>query len=529
MNDTSNVLAILYKRVDADDDEELLDDENSEKESDEEDSMRHFILTPLEIVDGYETEVNGHKVFVPKNSNYSKLYMINDPLSIDEKFTYAFPLHVDDYTDSDKRILIRSLKNDRLYNVMLFQNFKKDTTDELETYTIDYLRKENVMFIVDPNNYDETESMLEVDIDALRTNNPHAEKIILRPSKKNTDPQTKEQAEEVNDNTKSNNGNFEIYADALYNEIKKSVCCQDEQVKEIASIITENYLSDTPDLKGNFILCGPTGVGKTLIFEILAKILSLPIVEEDSTEFTAAGYKDRTVTTVLYDLLIAAGGDVEAAQNGIIYFDEIDKKAGNDLEVTKIAVIQALLKMIEGHVYTIHMPNGKDVRFDTSKVTFAFGGAFDGIEKYSNFNGKDIGFGRNSITPRKEDIYNEHTLKHYGLISEFVGRNNIIVMNSFKAAELSKLMRESDIAYLKLYRDFLLKKRNIELIYSDPTIDAIAAKAEKLGEGARGIKKVVTEALKIARYQVLSSNYRQYSQLILTPETIEDSRKFILR
>lgn len=531
---TKNVLAILYRRTNADDENdeiEELDEESEdkiEKTTDNESKMRHCILTPLEIVDGYEIEVEGHKLFKPKNSGNSSLYMINDAKSKDDEFMYGFPIEVNEYTDKDKRELIRSMKNDKLYNLMLFQNFKEDVEGELETFTIDYLRNENVMFIIKADNYDETEALLEADIDKLKRDYANVERIILR-----TDPPEDAKVKEVEVKeikAKGNNNHKEapsIYANELYNEVKKYIICQDEQIKTIATILAKNQAIDNPDLKNNFILCGPTGVGKTAIFKRIAKSTKLPMVIEDATEFTAAGYKGKDVTSILSDLFFVAQGDLEAAQKGIIYIDEIDKKAGTDLDVTRSAVIQSLLKMIEGQVYTISIGDNREIRFDTSRNTFAFSGAFSGIEKLAK-KGNTIGFGNKEEEITNEQLYNEETLTKYGLLPEFIGRSRIIAMNSLYAKEFAKILRESEISYLKLYRD-LLAKREIEFIYDDKVIEAIAEKAEKTGTGARALKSIIEKALEVSEFYTLSSGYNKYKKLIITPKTIEDNRRFILK
>lgn len=523
MASMNNVIAILYQRTDVE--EEEFDEEDRKKIEEQNKNgvpLRHCTLTPLEILDGYETVVNGHRVFIPKNSNNSQMKMINDPAGQNDEFIYGFPIPVNEYNDSDKREIITVMKNEKLYNLILFQNFEKDRKDELVTFTNDYIRQGNITFIVDPTNYNSTLTMLHADVEVLKRNYPNAEMITVKPA---SNPEPQEETKKV----EKAKPKIEIYSDKIFDEISKYVVCQDEALRTISSIFTRNYIAKKPSLKSNFILCGPTGVGKTEIFRCLAKAISLPIIQEDSSEFTAAGYVDRSVNTILLKLLIAANWDIEAAQQGIVYFDEVDKKAGNDLSVTKGAVIDAFLKMMEGHQYMVETPDKKSILLDTSRIVFAFGGAFTGIEKYANIGNNQIGFARESKEIDPKLIYNDDSIIRYGLKKEFVSRCNIIVLNPFHVSELIKVMRSSEISYLKEYRDLLMSERNIEFIYDDNTIRAIAEKADKLGQGVRSIKKIVETAIAESEFYTMSSQYRKYKQLIITPETIEDNKKYILR
>ncbi len=519
----NNVIAILYRREDVN--EEEFDEEDRKKIEEQNESgvsLRHCTLTPLEILDGYETVVNGHRVFIPKNSNNSQMKMINDPAGQNDEFIYGFPIPVNEYNDSDKREIITVMKNEKLYNLILFQNFEKDRKDELVTFTNDYIRQGNITFIVDPTNYNSTLTMLHADVEVLKRNYPNAEMITVKPA---SNPEPQEETKKV----EKAKPKIEIYSDKIFDEVSKYVACQDEAIKMISSIFARNYLAKNRNLKSNFILCGPTGVGKTEIFRQLAKAISLPIIQEDSSEFTAEGYVGRSVTSILTKLLVATNWDFKAAEHGIIYIDEIDKKAGDDLGVTRGAVIDAFLKMMEGHEYVVVTPEKKEEIIDTSRMTFVFGGAFSGIEKYADIDNGKIGFGRESKNIDPKLIYNPQTIMNFGLKPEFVGRCNVIALNSFHVPEFMELMHKSELSYLKLYRDFLMSARNIELVYDEDTIRAIAEKADKLKEGARGIKNIVEQALLLSEFYTLSSNYRKYKQLIITPETIEDNKKYILK
>ena len=320
-----------------------------------------------------------------------------------------------------------------------------------------------------------------------------------------------------------------IYADELYKSVSETVICQDEQIKKIATSVAKNQRLQDTSLKSNMLICGPTGVGKTEIFRTISKKTDLPITIEDSTEYTAASYKGKDVTEMLLHLYENSGKDIEKAQRGIVVVDEIDKKVSKGEHATfTSAVIQSLLKMMEGHKYQLISPDDKEmIIFDTSRLTFAFLGAFSGIEEFSRTK-RGIGF--NSPKEEKEDnkeIFNNETLKKFGLLPEFVGRNdNIVVMNSLDTEEYMRIIKESDKSQLLLYKKFF-ESIGINFKYDEKVIEEIAIEAKKLGIGARGIKRIVENALEVANYYALSQGL--HKELIISPETIHDSKQYILK
>jgi ATP-dependent Clp protease ATP-binding subunit ClpX len=184
---------------------------------------------------------------------------------------------------------------------------------------------------------------------------------------------------------------------------------------------------------------------------------------------------------------------------------------------------------MEGHVYTFQTAKNGQVEFDTSQLTFAFLGAFSGIEEYSNKK-MPLGFvTQEQIEESKKikNIYNDDTLKKYGLLPEFVGRcDTIVTMNSLGVEDFIKIIKTSDKSQLLLYK-YLLKDIGIDFIYDEKTIEAIAKKANELGLGARSIKKIVENALSVASYQLFARN--KFHKLIISPETIEDNKAYILK
>ena len=540
-----NVLVFLYKR-------ELLDENNDtiSKDSEllsklykdkDENKIEDYVLSPIEIVEGkIKTDENGIDIFYSKDGKY-ELKMIDEIAGINDEFVYAFPIDVESYNDEDKKETIEAIKNEELYNTYLLQSYSEKLNEMLNTFTYNvYTNK--VLVLINPYDYDESMATLIYDITDYADKLPENKMAILTyESIQKLEEQNEEEKEEaISYESKPHKAikysNDYIYSDELYDEIRKYVISQDEQIRTISTIFAKNQRLDNPYMKSNFILCGPTGCGKTEIFRRLSSIANVPMIIEDATEFTAAGYVGRSVTSILSNLYNAADGDLKKAENGIILIDEIDKKASssNNLEVTKGAVIQSLLKMIEGHTYPI-VVGKKQIYFDTSRVTFAFSGAFSGIEKYVKYNDKNeepkIGFGVKRIDKKdidKNELYNTQTLKNYGLLPEFIGRNRIIAMNKLSEKDLEKILRESNLSYLKLYREFL-KTLNIEFKYSSKVISAIANKAYEEDVGARSLQTIAERTLEVADYYITSSNASNYKELIITPKTIKDNKKFILR
>ncbi len=521
------VLVFLYRREKLEDEEEISDGTDD------------YILDPVDILDGNIIDVDGEKIFYSKDGQY-ELRKIDNINSLDDQYCYAFPVDVTGYDAQNKNDTKEYMQNDNLFQTHLMQSYHKEKNKKL--YSLAHNTHEYYLLaLINPDDFFESSTVLDYDATEYLQQNGFDKKektvFILKYSDIENIEESKKKAKENEEKYYTTPHKAVkittdyLYADELYDEIKKCVISQDEQIKAIATIFAKNQRIDNPYMKCNFILCGPTGVGKTEIFRQLAKIANVPMINEDANEFTAAGYVGRTVTEVLANLYNAADGDLKRAENGIILMDEIDKKAGgaNDMEVTKGAVIQSLLKMIEGHTYPITVGK-RQIYFDTSRVTFAFSGAFSGIEKFVKKKANGIGFGASAETSEltKEEKYNTYTLWQYGLLPEFIGRNRIIAMNDLKQADLERILKESDLSYLRLYRDYL-KGLNMEFKYNNAVVKALAAKAIEEKTGARSLQSITEKALEVADYYIGSKNGHNYKELVITPKTVEDNKKFILR
>lgn len=475
-----------------------------------------YTYEPSEILHGTEFNQDGNRIFIDDDQKFNYPF-IEDVFNLDEKFVYAFPVYLDELSEGKKEKLIEQVRHEAedFDKYLLFQIYSIGE-DSLETLaSMDGLETQ---MSVNTDDYDGFEEMRSTEF-----------------SSKIKELKNEIQASET-ETKKAKVDNFPqiitpkiTYADELYESVSRTVICQDEQVRQIATSVAKNQRLQDTSLKSNMLVCGPTGVGKTEIFRTISKKTNIPITIEDSTEYTAASYKGKDVSEMLLHLYENAGKDKEKAQRGIIVVDEIDKKISKGDHATfTSAVIQSLLKMMEGHTYTLTSPEDREtITFDTSRLTFAFLGAFSGIEEYSRTK-RGIGFNASSGEPQdNKEIFNNETLKKYGLLPEFVGRNdNIVVMNSLDINEYIRIIEESDKSQLLLYKRFF-DGIGIDFKYDERTIEEIAKEAKKLGIGARGIKRIVENALAVANYYALSKG--QHKELIISPETIHDNKQYILR
>ena len=354
-----------------------------------------------------------------------------------------------------------------------------------------------------------------------------------------------------------NNSNLLLTPRDFYETLDKKVVGQEEAKKRISITVYEhlrNIKRAKTNDKFNILLLGPSGSGKTLIINTISEKLSVPVANGDATAYSPTGFQGSDVDSVIHELYLKSNGNLETAQNGIVFIDEIDKLASynsnnSKAEALHSATQSSMLKLIEGK--KVKLPQsltgeqGPPVLFDSDKVLFCFGGAFNGLQ---DIVGKKLGFSGRKVSLKDDfdssleeqiksfEIYNQasheiltESLIEYGLSTEFVGRiQTIVALSPLNYDQLKKCLLEISSSPL-IKNTLLFAESNYKITFTDGFVDSVINRVLKMGTGTRALNSLVKKAVSGAAFDLLGKYSDKMTEVIFDESCIDTPNKYIIK
>lgn len=320
-------------------------------------------------------------------------------------------------------------------------------------------------------------------------------------------------------------GSKEFNLKELRDVVLKKIISQDEAVNKVTARIGVNYTCSNSRMKSHILIAGPTATGKTEMINIICQHLNIPHYKVTATDYTQEGYVGKSVDYMIKGLIDSCNGDIEAAQNGILVIDEIDKKASNILTstISNKAVLDSLLKITGRNKIQVEISNDS-IEFDTSNLTVILMGAFDGI--FENKNKNVIGFGNQNSSNNQRELDSRDFVK-YGMTPELMRRIKCIaVTHPFEVEDYVKLLYKSEISPLAIAKEYYEKDHEIKFTFTSSYVKEIAKKARELNEGAGGIDKLVSMSLENVTEKIL--NGEKVKSLKLTKQTALNNKNYYM-
>lgn len=468
----NNFLTFLYNRV----------------RVDEDDKYEVYVYEFLSV--GVCRSSEDNSCLEHNNEDY---YFINDVSHMEDASVFAFPyrLNLEELENIDDVISTFAETIGVLSEGLFYQVYEKGS-NEVKTYYLDS-SENSFSYDIDVSNFDGINDIFDESKRKVSEVSATLKKALIDAKKEDKN----------------------LSCSEIFENIRKTVMCQDDQLRAIISNIKKNTLIKDPILKSNLFICGDSGVGKTEIFRSLQDNLDVPVVIKNIT--TMQDTAEKCASEILYNLYVKANGDIDKVERGIVVIDGIDEqiKSDNTSRSTNL-FLEEIIKASKGLKFSFNAEENS-FEIDTTFITFVF------ISNYLNKIG--YRYDEDSLYEKKSDNAGKQLIK-CGLSSKFSNDCNVISMNSLNIEDLCKIINESEKSVFLLYK-YMFEDMGISLLYDESCIETIAKKARELGIGVHSIKPIVEKAFEVILYNIYSGV--ECSEVVISPELFDDNMKFILK